>query len=548
MRPVHGPRLALNGLVAICGLAALAGCNSRSNVTLTGTAPPEAAHLWVTVDALAFATEADTPPESDTGWIREQLSSPVVVDLASLDTGKLVALASNLAIPAGTYQQMQLGLADAGDRLLPAARDLGLDYNAQIEIPKASGAVTKAPLERPVPGTGLTFPVDLTLEDRSGAATGGSSTSDVTNLAVTLDAARDVVTYAYGSKVGYLLSPSVAVNDLDGAGAITGRVDASALGATRPAITVSAQVEDASGTHHVVVQRREVATDGSFTLSPLPAPKKGTKSYDVVIACAGADTVIIRGVAVARGSDATVLQPEAIALTSARTVYANTGAQTPSLPAGTRVEFYQSLSGRGELPYVIDGTALDPLSREFPDGAFALASGFLVSGQYASGAAIVLSTTTPAEGSGAFVVGSAGPYRADTLASSAVDVSGGSNRPTLVKVPYPQLANGGRSGTLTVELRATSGRFNAGFVAVQAGSRLVDTVEVGRLLERGGGTVSIKGLPAGSALAATAGVPYQVAVRAWNSGNPAGTITRVAAPASVTLGDAGTGSLLLQIP
>jgi hypothetical protein len=532
-------------LAACCGIAALAGCSGRANVGATGTAPPEIEHLWVTVEQVWFASAADTPTESDTGWTRRTLSTPVVLDLASVEPGTLVPIVSNLSLPAGRYRQLHLGIADSGDRLVDSARAVGLEYNAQVGLRSDAGAVSRAPLELPVPRAGLTIPVDLTVEgaEESGATDG---TGSVANLAVTLDAARDVLTYDYGAITGYILSPSAVVDDAARSGEIRGSVDTTGLAADHPAITVSAQTPAASGTHHVVVQRRRVAADGSFSLYPLPASKDGATRYEVVIACAGADTVIVRDVPVQGGTDATTLQPAPIVLAPARTVHADTVASSVDLPAGTRVEFYQALPGREDLPYLIDGSALDPLTRRMPGNAFALASGSLLVGTYQGGEAISFAATAPAEGSGGYRVGSAGPYRADTLATGPVEVTGNSSRPSTVTVPFPEIAAGGRAGRLTVNLQAPAGRYDRGFVTVMAGHRVVETVGVDALVERGGGTIVVTGLPAGSELAPPAGVPYRAALRAWNSRNPAGTIVRVGGAASATLGDGGTGVLLLQ--
>jgi hypothetical protein len=535
--------IATAAVVVGCG-ALLAGCDARTNVGATGTAPENAAHLWVTVEELWFASDADTLPESETGWTREKLSNPVVLDLANLDAGKLVSLATNVSLPSGDYRQLHLKLADPADRLVNAARDTGLDYNAQIDVKSGSGAVSKRPLEFPVPGAGLTIPVQLTFKDNSSSGGGAEQT---TNLAVTIDAARDVVTYEYGSNTGYILSPDVSVHDVSKAGAITGSVDTSGLAADHPPVYVSAQERSGAGTHHVVVQRRRVAADGTFELYPLPAAKNGAKLYDIVISCAAADAVIVRDVPVTADGTPTSLQPAAVVLTPARTVYADTGTQTPALPAGTRVEFYQSPPGSEERPYLIDGTALDPLTRHVPGKAFALAAGSLVVGTYASGNAITLATTSPAEGTGGYVVGSSGLYRAETLASRASEVTGGRNRPTEVIVPDPQVADGGRAGTIVVTITAAVSRYDNGFITVMAGSEVIETVDVGSLLERGGGIVTIGGLPAGSALAPVAGVPYRIALRAWNSRNPSGSLASFASERSVSLGDNGTGSLVLQV-
>jgi hypothetical protein len=109
------------------------------------------------------------------------------------------------------------------------------------------------------------------------------------------------------------------------------------------------------------------------------------------------------------------------------------------------------------------------------------------------------------------------------------------------------VASGGRSGTLSVNLLATPGRYDNGFVTVMAGTELVETVEVGTLLDRGGGLILIDGLPAGASLAPTTGIAYRVAVRAWSSRNAANTLTWSAATRSVNLGDTGIGAFSLQL-
>jgi hypothetical protein len=536
-------RCAVASLVAAGALAALGGCTARTNVGLTGTAPPDIAHLWITVEEVSFASAADTPPESATGWTRESLSKPVVIDLANVDPGTLVSLVSNLSVPAGRYRQLHLGLADASERLLAEARAVGLEYNAQVDTVDGDGRVARTPLELPVPGAGITIPVDLTFEDDSRLSGTGSRSGDVTNLAVALDAARDVVTYEYGANTGYILSPATSVDDAAAAGAVSGRVDASGLPDDHPPIFVSAQVEDDSGARRVVA-RRGVAGDGSFSLYPLPAAAKGGTTYDVVIACAGADTVVIRDVLVSDGA-ATQLQATPIAMTPAGTVYADVAAGSDALPAGTRVEFYQTNPG-DEVPYVIDGQAIDPLSRALPGNAFALSSGVLFVGGYANGEAIAFAATTAAEGTGGYRIGSAARYRVRTVGRDAFDVRGSRRSPTVVTAPYPPIAEGGLAGSLTVSISAPAGRYNRGFVTVSAGHGVVETARVDELLALGGGSVALADLPAGSALVPAAGVPYQVSVRAWDARNPGGTITRVSAGASVALGDAALGNVALQ--
>jgi hypothetical protein len=170
-----------------------------------------------------------------------------------------------------------------------------------------------------------------------------------------------------------------------------------------------------------------------------------------------------------------------------------------------------------------------------------------VVGSYAAGGAISISTVAPAERAGGYLAGSSGPYREDTLAAESVVVTGTSSRPTLVAVPYPGFAGNGRAGRLTLSVQAPVGRYDRGFVTVMAGGRLVETVAVDDLLARGGGLVIVDGLPSGGTLAPVAGVSYLAGLRAWNSRNAAGTIQRVAAAESASLGDGGTGALLLEV-
>ena len=153
----------------------------------------------------------------------------------------------------------------------------------------------------------------------------------------------------------------------------------------------------------------------------------------------------------------------------------------------------------------------------------------------------------PLEGIGGYLVGTEGLYRADTLATKGTAVTGTATAPTAVTAPYPDLAAGATSGSVKVTVLAASRAFDSGFIAVSAGGRIVETADIGSVLRAGGGTVTMSDVPAGSKLAPANGVPYQLAVRAWNSSNAAGTMKRVAAPTSLTLGDSGQAVSTVQV-
>jgi hypothetical protein len=551
------PRLAL----ALAALAAASGCALKTDVAATGAAAANVTHLWVTVNEVWLATGADTPPESTSGWSKHVLASPLSFDLATLGNGTLQQLLSQVSTAAGTYQQVHLVLAEPGDALTSSAQAAGLTSNAQITVSNASGAITTAPLESAVPRSGLTIATNLKLSGSLNlgnpggtTAASGSSTASPTpstaTIALAIDGARDVLPYSYGTSTGYILSAITSATDEADAGAISGTVDATALAAGAGPVSVSAEIADPTNSHHVIVQRRAVGSGGAFTLYPLPAPRSGTTSYDLVIAGAGAETMIVRGIPVRSGSaqSPVVAQSAPFVLAAAPTVYANLAPQSTALPGGARVAFYQTVPAGGEIPYAIDASAIDLLSRRLPGDAFALGAGPMQVGNYASGGAVAFATLAPLEGDGGFVVGSEGRYRTDTLLTAPTLVSGTSTAPTPIVAPYPAIAAGGSAGTLSVTLQTTAGRYDSGFVVVAAGSRVVDAAPVGTLLASGGGTITVANVPGGGALAASAGVPYQVAVRAWNSNNATASLVRVATSTSTVLGAAVSGSVTLQLP
>lgn len=562
--------------LALAALGLASGCTLHTDVAVTGTAPATASHLWVTVSEIWLSTAADTLPESGSGWVKTTLPAPITLDLAALTPGDLASLVTGVKVSAGTYLQIHLVTADSSDALTTSAQTAGLANNSQITVTAADGTTTTAPLESPVPAGGLTVPVSISLSESlstsslngssttsstasttastTSSNTTGSSTSTSTTpdtvLAVTVDAARDVLSYTYGATTGYILSPIMSAANESKAGGISGSVDTSGLVAGHGPVYASAEVPDASGTHHVVVQRAVIGSGGSFNLYPLPAPSTGSTDYDLVITCANAETVIVQSIPVsqAAASGAVVVQTTPIYLTPATPAYADESATAAVLPGGARVDLYQTLPASGEIPYLIDSTAVDPVTHRLPGDAFALGTGVLEVGPYASGATVTLAATAPLEGLGGFVVGTEGLYRADTLATGPVIVTGTSTAPTQVFAPLPLLPSGAVAGTLSLTITAPSGHYDSGFVVVSAGNRVVETAGIAALLTAAGGTINIPGLPAGSVLAASGGVPYQVAVRAWNSADPASSFARVAGTTSVALGDSGAGSLTLNLP
>ncbi len=543
---------------------ALGACTARVDVGATGAAPAAATHLWLTVQEIWFAQGADALPESATGWIKRPLATPVTIDLANLDAGTIQALGAGLGLPGGTYLQVHLVAADADDPLLPAASNLGFAANLGISLTDSNGAVTTGPLEWSVPGNGVTFATHLDLPgtlaadlqptSSTTATTAGSTTTAAvpasTSLALVMDAGRDVVTYAYGANTGYLLDPMTRMVDTAQSGGISGQLDLSALPGDHAPVYASAESLSADGSHHVLVLRTAVSADGSFTLYPLPVSAGATNLFDVVISCAGANPVIVQAIPVVAGPPATdtALQSGAIALTPAATVYADLLVAAPQIPAGARVNFNETVPAAGELPYIIDGSAVNPVTRHLPANAFALPAGSLQVGSYAGGGTISFSTLVPVQGAGAYLLSSEALYRSDALAPSPVQLDGTLAQPTLVLAPVPGFPAGVVGGTLNITISATAGQFDSGFVTIASGNRLVETADLSGVLAAGGGVVLVAGIPSGTVLGNGAGVPYQFAVRAWQSADAANSFVRVAGPNTVVMGGAGSGSVVIQLP
>lgn len=561
-------------LAVACTLIA-AGCTTSVNINAGGAAPATATSLALTVKEIWFSNSGSATPDNASAWVKKVLATPVTLNIATLSSGALLTLATQLSVPADTYKQVYLVTADSSDALASSASSAGLTYNTQITEQASTGVVTTAPLEWLAPEVGLRVPTNLNLQQSlthqlgSSATTSSSGTTSATGsgtvsstLVVDIDASRDVLPYAHGAYTGYLASPRIRVLDAAGVGGIRGSVDASALAAGHAPVIVSAQTLDSSGTHHTIAMQRVVDSSGGFWLYPLPAVTKGKTAYDIVISCADAQTVIVRAVPVTAGaiSTSTVVQTAAITLTPATAVYASAAPPTP-LPGGSEVSFLQTINASGELPYAVARSPVDPLTHLLPTGAVALAGGPLMVGQYAAGSTIALTPGSPVGGNGAYVAQSGGLYRLDTLAAGAVVVSGSATTPTPVLVPLPRLATGSVAGRLTVTLSAPLGRYDAGFLAVSSGNRLVETADVSSLLAAGGGSLTLSGLPAGSVLVpsdatsatgtgatqSVAGAVYEVTVRAWSTSSSQGVVARALAPTTPVLGNTATGSAIVTL-
>lgn len=159
------------------GLAcvALAGCAPKTGVSVTGDAPAQYTHVIVTAQEIRFNTSATAAPD-DTDWINFPLSAPVSVDILSATDGVLSQIASNLAIPSGSYAQVRLIPVDSSAALTSSAKALSATYNAEVDYTDSAGS-HQARLELQNPSEGIGIPTNLRIANSISGSLGATHTN-----------------------------------------------------------------------------------------------------------------------------------------------------------------------------------------------------------------------------------------------------------------------------------------------------------------------------------------------------------------------------------
>jgi hypothetical protein len=161
--PLFRHRIALVALAPLACMV-LGACQPSANLSAGANVPAQYAHVWVTMQQVAFNTSATAGP-SDSGWQSFTLSTPQTIDLAALTNGTLAQFASSLSLTGGTYAQMRLVLADSNVALTSSASSAGAVYNDEVDYVTSSGELVRVPLQVPNAAQGVTLPVSLTIEN-----------------------------------------------------------------------------------------------------------------------------------------------------------------------------------------------------------------------------------------------------------------------------------------------------------------------------------------------------------------------------------------------
>jgi hypothetical protein len=612
------------GLICI-----LAGCSSRTDVSLTGNTPAQYSHVFITAQAVWFNASAVAGPD-DGGWVQFPLSTPATIDLVQESGGNLGSIVTGLKLIPGTYSQMRIIPVDASAALTTTASNAGALYNSEADYVDSSGTTHQMPLEllNPDKGIGIQATLRVPVGDvgaslaststtgttTTGTTTGsttdtttggtttptttstgtaiGSDTSSVpdTQFAFTVNGTTDLVQFTYGGTQtpAVMFSSHAAAYDLSQVGGISGTLTLTNLtpvssDAGLPTIYATAEVLSTDGTRHEIVASTVVQSDGSFLLYPLTTSSSTPAYYDVVIHGPGIATMIVKSIEVTiSGStldstaadtdtadttdtpDTTNSTTTTTAATTTSTVGTNvsvnavsigtltprssgsysanitTGASAP-LPAGSLVAFYQTLARAGEVPYVIEASAIDPFNQDLfiPQG---LSAGTVDSGTYSStGSALTFVSAAPAQGAGSYLVAGTAPSYTDGPLSVTVSIPGTSTTVPVVTVPTLTLASGSIQGSISATVSpATAGKYNQGELLVAHESQLVATVPLNSVIGSGG-TVQVP-VPAENASSL-----YYLTVRAWNSSNPSATVQRQWYPTAVDMRSSASGVAQLTV-
>ena len=355
----------LAALISACGGSGSTtpGSTPSGAVSLDVTDAPslDYSHVYITVTKVGFHTDANAGSD-DPAWQTVTLAAPVTVDLAQLANGTMyagtnggAALFSNFTLPVGTYRQIRIYLVSTEDALAASASALGLTYNNEVQQNGDSGHYA---LRIPTPDDGIR----LVPESPVVVTAGGS-----VKLALDFNLNNDVVEVAPNGTTEFILKPRLGYFDMNTVGAVQGTVSFGNLSTSRIVVKAE-QLKDpsdpgnASGKNYRIV-RRWTGVDkstGAFTLYPLPVfGNATTATYDILVRGLGAQTAIVKGVTVHKGTT------PATGGVNLGSITLNAGQQytaqltTAMHPSGAWMNFYQTVNGDA-VPFEVRYRHLNP--------------------------------------------------------------------------------------------------------------------------------------------------------------------------------------------
>jgi hypothetical protein len=354
-----GLGLVASGLVA-CGGGS--GASSTGTLKLAMTDAPACGydHVYVTVNKIRVHQSA-TADGAAAGW--SELSIPSQrIDLLSLNNGVLQELGS-LPLPAGTYQQIRLVLADNPNNPSPG--------NPLANALVLSGTSNEIALSTPS-GQQSGYKLQAHFDVQGG---------QVADMVLDFDACRSIV--KAGASGNYNLKPVVSVIK---------RLTTAIEGYVHPSIAASVQVSTRDPGNNLRVTAPDPLT-GKFTLAYLPE----NTHYTVVVAGQNLTTAAVTNVPVSLATGVTVLntslapiQPVASAMASVAGVVSNSSS---ALLTDAVVAARQTLSTGESIDVASTG-----VNTSTADYSLSLPLAAAVKAPYASGAALSFTTDSMVPG------------------------------------------------------------------------------------------------------------------------------------------------------
>ena len=352
--------LVASGLLACGGSGGGTASTGTLRLALTDAPACGYEHVYVTVNQIRVHQSASAE-DSEPGW--SELSIPSQrVDLLSLTNGVLKELGS-LPLPAGTYQQVRLVLADNPGNPSPA--------NPLANALVLTGTTNELALSTPS-AQQSGYKLQARFDVQSG---------QVADMVLDFDACRSIV--KAGASGRYNLKPVVSVIK---------RLTTAIEGYVDPTIAASVLVS----TRDPDNQLRSTVPDpttGKFTLAYLPE----STNYTVVVAGQNLTTAAVTNVPVSLAMGVTSLNtalspilPAASAMATVSGVVSNS---TSVLLTDARVSVRQNLSTGQVLD--VASTGVDSV---FADYSLSLPLAAAVKAAYASGAALTFTTDSMVAG------------------------------------------------------------------------------------------------------------------------------------------------------
>jgi hypothetical protein len=503
--------MSLSLLLAACGGGGSSGSPALLAATPSGTvsldvtdAPSmDFAHVYVTIKGVAFHT-LDTAGDLSPGWHAVNLPAPVTVDLAQLANGRMYTdvagspLFNGMSVPARSYRQIRIFLAASEDPYVGSIT--GLTYNNEVQLP---GDATHYVLRIPTAHEGIRL-----IPESPVVVTAGGNV----RLALDFNLNNDVVEVTPNGSREFILKPRLGYFDMNSVGAVTGTVSFGNLSSSRFVIKAE-QVK--SGANYRIVRRWTTIdrTTGRFNLYPLPVfGNATTASYDILLRGLKAQTAIIKGVTVHRG---TSLARSAVDLGSV-TIQPGTDftaqISSPVHPSGSWVNFYQTIAG-------------DPVAYEVRFRHISPYSGLLWKPIDLSNSPIQVASFNNA-------TGTVGPFTGDSTSQGSFSAVADAlfyargAAATVANGPSPVMFTPGTPTALpnanairtTITIPSTLTGLTNGHLFITHGGMIIDSYDISSLIATNGGQISVANLPGGTAASPVAGAYYGVMALGWGSG------------------------------